>query len=906
MPPQRSGATLAGPMGERRSQLGRNRLGAGSGARRSPMSAESHLAAIVESSDDAILSKDPRGVITTWNPGAERLYGYPAEEVVGRPISILIPPHRAGEERSILELIMAGRRVDHYETERMRKDGRLLTVSLTISPVNDSDGAIVGASVVARDITLRKRAQERAERLGAVGFSLADALSPSEVIDVALGEVLPALDADAATVALVSADGRVLELAGSAGYSEEGLRGWERFPVEADLPLSEAVRTREPVWTTTAEELARRYPALAGADVQFASLASVPLMAEGRAMGGIALSFSRERSFTPEDRSFIVSVAQQTAGALERGRLYDREQRARAEAELARERLEFLSGASEVLAESLDLDEILQRVSNMAVPRIADWCAVDLRDEDGKLQQVAVAHVEPEKVELARELRRRYPPDPDAETGVPAVMRTGRPEVYAEVTDEMVAAAARDEGHLRLLRELQLGSAMAVPLTARGRTFGAISLVTSRARDGYDEDDLAFAEDLARRAALAVDNSMLYREEHRAAITLQRSLLPAVLPRMGWVELAARYLPAGRGIEVGGDWYDAVDLDDKLVVAVGDVAGRGLNAASVMGQLRNGLRAYAFDGRSPTEAVERLNKLATASDGADMTTLLYLVVDRGTGQLEYVRAGHPPALLRVPDGTVARLDEVGSPPVGVFPGARYSSSSRTLAPESLVLLYTDGLVERRDSPIEGQIRRLEDALGEAPPELEACCDFLLESLGVDDSANDDTALLAFRVQSERPVAGGAMPPEHAELPGSFTPPAPPEPFRLEMPAELGILRKVRQELARWLAGAGLGHRETHAVVTACNEACANAAEHAYPRGSLGPLRVEAVLQPDGIEVSVRDFGSWREPMPTRGRESERGRGYTLMNGLMDRVHVSRSPAGTEVTITCRLASGSMD
>jgi serine phosphatase RsbU (regulator of sigma subunit)/anti-sigma regulatory factor (Ser/Thr protein kinase) len=761
----------------------------------------------------------------------------------------------------------------------MRKDGRRLAISLTISPVRDDSGAIIGASVIAHDITEQKQAQERTAGLHAVTATLTEALSPEEIVDVAIGAALPALSADAATVALVSDDGRMLELAASRGYSAEGLAGWERFPVDADLPLSEAVRTGDPVWTDSAEALAARYPLLARSNLRFASLAAVPLIAQGRAVGGMALSFHRVHEFTPEDRSFILSVAQQAASALERGTLYEGEQRARADAERAGDRLAFLSRASQILAESLDLDEILQRIADVAVPRIADWCGVDLVADDGEIREVGVAHVDPAKVELARELRTRYPTEPGSATGVPAVIRTGQPEVYPEITDAMLVESAQDQEHLRIIRTLGIGSVMIVPLSARGRTLGAVTFITSESERRFGDEDLAFAEDLARRAALAVDNSLLYREEHHAAITLQRSLLPDSLPEMAGLELAARYRPAGRGVEVGGDWYDALRLGEQLVVVVGDVAGRGISAASVMGQLRNALRAYAFEGQSPGQALERLNRLATASEGAEMATLIYLAVTPRGGRLDYVRAGHPPALVRQPDGTVLRLEEGGSPPLGVSPSAVYRSASHVLAEGSIVLLYTDGLIERRDKPIGAQLDRLEAALRDSPSDLDDCCDFLLVAMEADDEPADDTAILALRVEgtsSDR--------------------------FRLELPAEVEGLRRIRHELALWLDASGVDRRDAHAVVTACNEACANAIEHAYGAHEAGGIHVEAVLEGDQIAVSVRDFGAWREAGRARaGFETDRGRGFILMNGLADDVDVSRAQDGTSVVIRHRLA-----
>ena len=412
--------------------------------------------------------------------------------------------------------------------------------------------------------------------------------------------------------------------------------------------MSDAIRINESVWTTSAEELTRRYPAISGS-VRFASLAVIPLALEGAPFGAISLSFTAPREFDLEERAFLIAAVQQAAHALERARLFD-------ETRLSAERLAFLAEASEVLAGTLDPDEALRQLAALAVRGFADWCGIDLAGEDGTLRSVAVAHADPERVRLAAELRDRYPVDPRAETGAPAVIRTGVSELHPEVTDEMLEAAARDPEHLRLIRELGLRSAMIVPLVARGRTIGALSLVVAESQKRYDSTDLELAEDLARRAALAIDNSMLFHREHEAAVILQRSLLPDSLPEVEGLEFAARYEPAAPGLEVGGDWYEVVRCDDGSVgLTIGDVAGRGIRAASVMGRVRPAFRGLVAEGHAPAEALDRLDRLIKDADDPEMTTVFHLRYDRGSGTAQYVRAGHPPALLRLPDGQVTEL-----------------------------------------------------------------------------------------------------------------------------------------------------------------------------------------------------------------------------------------------------------
>jgi PAS domain S-box-containing protein len=297
------------------------------------------LAAIVESSDDAIISTDLDGVIRSWNGGAERLLGYAAGEAVGRPVTFIIPPDHVEEERAVLACLRRGERAEHYEAVRLAKGGRRVLLSLTVSPLRDSEGRIVGASKVGRDVTDRKRAED-----------------------------------------------------------------------------------------------ARR----------------------------------------------------------------------------------FLAEAGEALSASLDYELTLASVARLVVPRLADWCSVYITEPDGRLRQLAVAHADPAKMAWAKELAGRYPPDPEAPSGVPAVVRTGEPELIPVITDEMISAAAQDPDHLSILGELGLCSAMTVPLVALGRTLGAITFVAAESSRRYTAADLELAVDLGRRAGLAVEHARLFRESQEA------------------------------------------------------------------------------------------------------------------------------------------------------------------------------------------------------------------------------------------------------------------------------------------------------------------------------------------------------------------------------------------------------
>jgi serine phosphatase RsbU (regulator of sigma subunit)/anti-sigma regulatory factor (Ser/Thr protein kinase) len=592
----------------------------------------------------------------------------------------------------------------------------------------------------------------------------------------------------------------------------------------------------------------------------------VPMVARGRTIGALTFLSTREgRHYGAIDLDFAHHLARRFALAADNARLYK-------DAELARERLTFLARASELMAETLDLDETLEQVAYLAVPRLADWCAIELLGEDGGIRNAATAHVDPDKVRFAEEARRRYPVDPDAPTGVPNVVRTGRSELFPEISDQMLQASIDDPEQLQMVRDLGLTSIMIVPLIARARTLGALTLVHAESGRKYDEEDLRFAEDLARRAAVAVDNARLYTQEHQAVVTLQQTLLPRQLPDIAGLEFAARYLPATSELDVGGDWYDAIALGDGNVgLVIGDVAGHGLEAAAVMGQFRNALRAYALDGAGPAAAVERLNRLTRTFEQNDMATLVYGEFDAGTNNLQFVRAGHPPPLLRDRSGKVTAINGHGSLPVGVSPNAHYDASMLELAPGATLLLYTDGLVERRGETLEDGITRLERVLGDAPEALEALCDHVIETTAPDPERADDIAVLALR-----PVEVDAAA------------------FHTSLRAEPGELSRLRRMLMRWLRATKASAQEIYDITIACGEASANAIEHAYGARPAS-FEVEGAVEGDSVVLRVRDYGSWRAP-----RGQHRGRGLKLIDALMEDVRIERSEDGTEVMMRRRI------
>ena len=435
----------------------------------------------------------------------------------------------------------------------------------------------------------------------------------------------------------------------------------------------------------------------------------------------------------------------------ERDLLLAREQLARAEAVRSRRRLSMLAAAGPTLASaSLDYAATLQRISRLAVPELADWCLVDLVDEEGGINQAAAAHIDPERETLLRELsdHRRFGDDDPGSTS--RVLRNGRPVLVPEVMGNLIDQMEEEE-HRRILLQLQPLSLMAVPLLARGRTLGAMTLVSSNPERRYDEEDLELAENLAYQCALAVDNARLYRERNFIARTLQRSILPT-LPEARGLELGAEYLPMGEEAEVGGDFYDLIEVEDGGCLAViGDVRGKGPVAAAVTALARYTIRAVALGSDSPASVLTGLNDamLSQLSDYQFCTAACVRLCTRGGGlDLTVARGGHPAPLLLRAGGAV---EEMGCPgkALGVFPDAGLDESCGRLEPGDALVLYTDGVIEARspDGALFGteRLNSILSALGglDAPSIASKVRDAALEFQ--EGTQHDDLAIFVLRV-----------------------------------------------------------------------------------------------------------------------------------------------------------------
>lgn len=634
-----------------------------SGARAERLADEqlAYLAAVVDTSVDAIISKALDGTITSWNASAERMFGYRAEEMIGRNIRLLIPPELQPEEDEILSRIRTGGYIEHYETVRLTKSGRRLAVSLSISPIKHQ-GSIIGAAKIVRDNTARRQAESE---LIATTAKFASVFNQSGIF-----------------AGIMDLEGNLVEINDLAvdwcGYTREDV---------LDRPFWATP------WWRGAEEVQQR-----------------------------------------------IRVASELA----------------AEGEVFRETLPYW------VADGTE--------------RVADFAMHPIRDETGVVRFL-------------------YP------TGL-------------DITDR-----TRAEEALR-----------------------------------------------AREA-----------EEREIAIGLQRALLPGSLVVPAGVSVAARYEAASEALEVGGDWYDVFPLrDGRVALTVGDVVGHGLAAAAAMGQLRTALVALAQYTDSPGELLTRLDAFVATTGATDFATVCYGVLDPSTGVFEYASAGHPPILLVSPRGEARWLEEAQSTPLWGDEEQQRPQAALTLEPSSLLVFYSDGLIEHRGELLTDRLEQLKTVgaslIGLSTVDV---CDRLVVALGVETSRQDDVAVLAVHFN---PLATGG--------------------FHLVFPAEPVELRKLRASLRDWLDGRDLDPAARNALVLAIGEACSNAIEHAYIGRPAGEVKVEIEETLDRmVTVTVRDYGSFLTPRPS----DDRGRGTDIMRGLTVDFTRDSTEAGTTVRFRLPMA-----
>jgi PAS domain S-box-containing protein len=664
-----------------------------------PLSAR-YLGTLLDSAPIGIVTLDANGAVIGWNKRADQMLGVPEVEALGRPFADLWPASERDRLATLVDGLESGGLGDPGEA--FERDAHAFEITGARFTIRSGES---GSILVLQDVTKRVAAERELQ----LQKALLEAQAESSV----------------AGITVVSPDDR-LELV-NRRFAEI----WQLDPEVVVAPHEARARVREHILAQVADPDAFMRVADVLADDPDRDHRDEIRLLDGRTI---------ERYST---------IARGADGGVV-GRVWfftDITERKRDE-----ESLRFLAEATEVLYSSLDYETTLRRVADLAIARVSDWCSVQVEDEAGR-RSIAVAHPDPAKVALARELQERYPADAEA-SGIADAIRAGRPQIFREVTDELLVAAARDDEHLRLLRELGLRSMMVVPMRSRGHVLGHITFANSESGRALDDDDLELADELARRAALAIDNARVHAELRATARTLQESLLPPHLPVIPGVELAARFRPAGTGIDVGGDFYDIFEGGPgRWTLAIGDVCGKGAEAAALTALTRYTVRAAAMYEEGPARVVRVLNEaLLRQRQDFRFTTLVCCTLDlRGGGaSVRVTAAGHPQPLVLRASGE-AEVAAASGPLLGVLADASFSETELELGSGDTLVLYTDGLTDaaapERQLAEEDLLAALREAAGLGPAELMG----RLEELAVADPSvepRDDIALLALRLAAE--------------------------------------------------------------------------------------------------------------------------------------------------------------
>ncbi|GGM54787.1 SpoIIE family protein phosphatase [Dactylosporangium sucinum] len=785
---------------------------------------------LYENAPCGYLSLLPDGTVVRVNRTFLEWTGHRREELIGRRIHELYSVGtRIYHETHLSPLLHMQGEVREIAAEFRRADGsRLPALVNAVLRTDPATGAHVVRMTVL-DATDRRtyerellEARRRAERNQSRIAVLQDMVAECAAIERADQIVAPIVHAGSA--AFGATETRVwLLIPGEAVLRRAGDGEPVRLPLDDAAPEARAAALGDVV---RHEEQSRRFPLRVVA----------PLLTDQQVLGVVSFAFGAHRPVADDEIELMRTVGRQAGQALDRAYLHEEAVRRAWQAG-------FLAGLSRRLDETAGLAERARRLVDLLVPDVARYAQVDL--------------------------------DLAGEPGLQVAGPGGGAPAWAIPQDVLMAVQAmgRTGGPVAPVPLLPPDGrrALVLPLRARNAVLGTLLLAASPVTDAAGPD---FLVDLADRAGMTLDNARLAERDREVAHTMQQSLLIHHWPVDARFRVATVYRPAVRSIEVGGDWYDIFAISPERVgIVVGDVVGRGLQAASAMGQLRSAVRALASTQGGPAEVLRHMDEFVTTFEGGQMTTLAYAELALDSGQLRYSCAGHPPPLLLQPGAEPGFLWDARSGPIGTTAGRRLrSEAALTVARGSRLLLYTDGLVERRGERIQDGLDRLAALAGE---HRDAPLDTLTQQVGdalvPSEGGHDDMCLLAVEFHDAAR-------------------------FRADVPARMPELSGMRGELDRWLAGQGVEEYERFRIVLAASEAVANAIAHAYDHDAGRHVAVTASVYAGAVTVRVADTGRWRPPRTT----AERGHGMVLIGRMMDELVIDRGTSGTTVLMRRRI------
>ena len=850
------------------------------------VASEARARELIEHAPEAIVVLDvERGQFVRVNKEAERLFGLPAHELLKRgPLEVSVPVQPSGLSSGEalaeqLERALAGE-VPVFEWTLATPTGQPIDAELRLLRLPDRGRILVRGSIV--DVSARKQAEsavravevERAaraaaeadrDRIAALQRITARLLAAPSVDDVAAAfvqQVVPDLGATTGLIYTLT-DGGLLR---RGNTPDAGDPDWLSIEPDAPTTSAAAVRTRMPVVIVGDADAEAEYPMLANAmrELGYEAFASLPLFAGAELVGVASFGFAR----TPSDDHwhFLTRVAERVGQALERAQLYEAEQRARRELEYAAERAAAMQRVTQALSRAMTTDEIVNLTATLGIEALgAQAATAGLLDPEGNEYVVRTFGLPPGREPWSSRF------DADRRLPGPEAVRLQRPLWFTSAQE--MAEAFPETG--AFLEHSGFGATACVPLIAWGHPLGFLAAHYREDRVFTQVDRVVFTT-LASVSGQALERARRYETERETASVLQQSMLPARLPDPPNVTIGARYSSAGE-LEVGGDWYDAVALEDgSIVVMVGDVVGRGLKAAAAMGQLRSAASALSLATLHPSDVLAKLDVYAGGLDDARLATMVVARLEPATQTLTYASAGHVPGVLLQPDGTARLLEAPGSVPLDAVAEPRRGELQVDFPPGSTLVLYSDGLIERRGESLDVGLRRITRTVSELHHrDVDAMCDRLMEALLPRAPQRDDVAVLCLRLE-----------------PGTA-------PLKRCFPAAPGELAPLRHALETWLSDAGVTPQRAADLVLAIDEACANAVEHAYDHDQVGNVIVEVARVPERevVVASVRDGGQWR---PERHRP-DRGRGLSIIRAVVDDCEIQTDASGTTVLLEQRIA-----
>ncbi len=702
---------------------------------------------------DAVVATDGEGTIRYVNRAAEELLGWPRGHMVGRSVFELVPESLAaavGDDYAAFVRTQASNFVGRpLEVEIRRADGTEVGTELVISIF---EHPLAGHVVVG---IIRPRDETKLQRWSELTSELLEILADSPIEDAPAERILSTLgrrlDWDVATLWALTAEGELvcrhvwtrapsIAPAFVQEKAEDPTRGSEGLP-------QWVLEHGQPLWV--ADLLADgRFATDSVRRDGLQSAHAFPIRYRGACVGIVKMlsRHPRERDQSVVDLTNAVGeqlgeLLHATAQATEREQLVE-------ELLEVRRRNEFLLLATQVLSEVLDYREMVERLAQVSVPVMADLCLIDIEDEDGRMRRMAAWHADPEKRALTEELRTTYPPEVGSTHPSMEVMRTGVSMWSATVDDDFLRSNTRDERHYSILKRLGFTSYVTVPLRLRDeQVLGTVSLVSAGSGRRFSERDLGLAEQLAEQVSAVVIQARAFDQERRISHELQRQLLPDAIPPIGGWDVAVRYRPAALGVEVGGDWYDVITISEHLVAfVVGDVEGHDLGAARIMSRLRHTLGLLLLEERAPGRALERLNRVFLAGSGGRLATALAGVLDVRTGSIAFSSAGHPSPVL-VESGHAVELPVPPGPPLGVH-HCDYKDHESQLDRGCLVM-FTDGLVERRGSRLDERFSLLESSLRASPSDdPNQVADHVIDAMTSGARSTDDIVVLTARREDD--------------------------------------------------------------------------------------------------------------------------------------------------------------